>query len=194
MRDTTQTDETAHTLPTRRERLGAFMRLKTERKALFGSLGVLAAIGLGLTGMLWNESKATEVVKLGQGVASVDAKPVAAYEPRPRPERSEPAPAASESPMKSGHASYYGNEFSGKRTASGEVFDPRELTAAHRTLPMGSQVRVTNPRSGDSIVVRINDRGPFHGNRVIDLSAAAARSIGLIRQGTGRVNLALIVR
>ncbi|NVD44885.1 septal ring lytic transglycosylase RlpA family protein [Altererythrobacter sp. HHU K3-1] len=170
------------------------MRLKTERKALLGGVGALAAVGLALSGMLWNESKATEVVKLGQGVASVEQQPIAAFEPRPQPAEAEPAPTASESPMKSGHASYYGNEFSGKRTASGEVFNPGELTAAHRTLPMGSRVRVTNPRSGDSIVVRINDRGPFHGNRVIDLSAAAARSIGLIRQGTGQVNLALLVR
>ena len=96
--------------------------------------------------------------------------------------------------MRSGQASYYGDELAGSRTASGEVFEPERLTAAHRTLPLGSRVRVTNPRTSESVVVRINDRGPFHGNRVIDLSSAAARSIGLIRSGTGRVNLALLVQ
>ena len=95
--------------------------------------------------------------------------------------------------MADGEASFYGNELAGNRTASGEIFDPQKLTAAHRTLPLGSKVRVTNPRNGKTVVVRINDRGPFHGNRVIDLSTAAARSIGLIRSGTGRVNLALLV-
>ena len=92
-----------------------------------------------------------------------------------------------------GLASYYGNELAGNRTASGEVFNPQKLTAAHRTLPLGSKVRVTNPRNGQSVVVRINDRGPFHGNRVIDLSTAAARTIGLIRSGTADVRLALLV-
>ncbi len=95
--------------------------------------------------------------------------------------------------MASGEASYYGEELAGNRTANGEVFDPSRLTAAHRTLPLGSRVRVTNPRNGDSVVVRINDRGPYHGNRVIDLSTAAAREIGLIRSGTGNVNLALLI-
>ena len=96
--------------------------------------------------------------------------------------------------MASGVASYYGrgDGFAGRRTANGEVFNPARLTAAHRTLPMGSRVRVTNPRNGESVVVRINDRGPFHGNRVIDLSYAAAREIGLIRTGRGNVQLALL--
>jgi rare lipoprotein A len=92
----------------------------------------------------------------------------------------------------SGMASYYGREFAGSRTASGERFDPAALTAAHRTLPFGSKVRVTNEATGDSVVVTINDRGPFHGNRVIDLSEAAAEQIGLVRAGRGRVDLALL--
>lgn len=94
----------------------------------------------------------------------------------------------------SGVASYYGDELAGNRTASGERFDPDALTAAHRTLPFGSKVRVTYPRTGDSVVVTINDRGPFHGNRVIDLSEAAAEQIGLVRAGAGRVELALLAR
>ena len=91
-----------------------------------------------------------------------------------------------------GMASYYGNELSGNRTANGERFDPTQLTAAHRTLPFGSMVRVTNISTGDSVVVRINDRGPFAHGRVIDISHAAAREIGMHRSGTARVALALI--
>ena len=90
-----------------------------------------------------------------------------------------------------GVASWYGREFAGRRTANGERFDPSGYTAAHRTLPFGSRVRVTNA-SGKSVVVRINDRGPFHGGRVIDLSQAAAAELGLVRAGSGRVELALV--
>ena len=91
-----------------------------------------------------------------------------------------------------GMASYYGNELAGNRTASGERFDPRGLTAAHRTLPFGSMVRVTNMSNGDSVIVRINDRGPFSRGRVIDVSHAAAKEIGMHRSGTARVKLALL--
>ncbi|MBH0112389.1 septal ring lytic transglycosylase RlpA family protein [Novosphingobium sp. YJ-S2-02] len=91
-----------------------------------------------------------------------------------------------------GRASYYGARFAGNPTASGEIFDPEAMTAAHRTLPFGTQVQVTNPANGESVVVTINDRGPFHGNRVIDLSKAAARELGLIRRGSGVVELALL--
>jgi rare lipoprotein A len=91
----------------------------------------------------------------------------------------------------SGMASYYGRELAGNRTASGERFNPSDLTAAHRTLPLGSRVRVTNPRTGDSVIVRINDRGPFHSNRLIDLSEAAARQIGIRATGSGVVEIAV---
>lgn len=92
----------------------------------------------------------------------------------------------------SGVASFYGRKFNGRRTASGERFDMNALTAAHRTLPFGSHVRVTNPANGKSVVVRINDRGPYHGNRVIDLSRSAATEIGLIARGSGKVELSLL--
>ena len=92
----------------------------------------------------------------------------------------------------SGMASYFGREIAGNRTASGERCDPEDLTAAHRTIPFGSRIRVTHLDSGRSVVVRINDRGPFRGNRIIDISQAAARAIGLDRLGTGRVRLALL--
>lgn len=91
-----------------------------------------------------------------------------------------------------GVASYYGNELAGNRTANGERFDPGQLTAAHRTLPFGTKVRVTNAANGKSVVVRINDRGPFHGGRIIDLSKSAASRIGLVARGSGQVDLAVI--
>ena len=89
-------------------------------------------------------------------------------------------------------ASYYGNELAGNRTANGERFDPGQLTAAHRTLPFGSKVRVTNMSTGDSVIVRINDRGPFAHGRVIDVSLAAARESGMHSSGTARLKMALL--
>lgn len=101
-------------------------------------------------------------------------------------------PADEETEIGGGMASYYGKELAGNRTASGERFNPSHLTAAHRTLPFGSRVRVTNVANGDSVIVRINDRGPFSHGRVIDVSHAAAREIGMHRSGTARVKLALL--
>ncbi|QZD89426.1 septal ring lytic transglycosylase RlpA family protein [Qipengyuania aurantiaca] len=92
----------------------------------------------------------------------------------------------------SGVASYYGKRFHGRRTANGERFDMHGFTAAHRTLPFGSKVLVTNPNSGKSVVVRINDRGPFSHGRTIDLSRAAAEEIGIVSRGHGTVELALL--
>ena len=91
-----------------------------------------------------------------------------------------------------GVASYYGRRFAGRPTASGERFDPTDLTAAHRTLPFGSMVRVTNPRNGKSVIVRVNDRGPFARGRQIDLSRRAAEEIGIVRAGHGSVELELL--
>ncbi|MEA1834648.1 septal ring lytic transglycosylase RlpA family protein [Methylobacterium durans] len=88
----------------------------------------------------------------------------------------------------SGVASWYGPGFQGRRTANGERFNTHAMTAAHRTLPFGTRVRVTNRTNGRSVVVRINDRGPFVGGRVIDLSNASARALGV--SGTARVSLA----
>ena len=91
-----------------------------------------------------------------------------------------------------GIASWYGEGFHGRRTASGETFDMHALTAAHRTLVFGSIVRVTETQSGESVDVRINDRGPADGARIIDLSYAAARKLGMLRRGTARVKLSVI--
>src|SRR3546814_12931358 len=88
----------------------------------------------------------------------------------------------------SGMASYYGDRFAGNRTASGERFDPDELTAAHRTLAFGRHVRVTNLANGKSVIVRINDRGPFTRGRAIAVSHAAARAHGRHRSATPRAS------
>jgi len=88
-----------------------------------------------------------------------------------------------------GRASWYGRGFHGRKTANGERFNMNALTAAHRTLPLGSYVRVTNPSTNDTVVVRINDRGPYARGRVIDLSYAAAKILHLAHIGTARVKI-----
>ena len=92
-------------------------------------------------------------------------------------------------PVQIGDASWYGAHHEGRRTASGEPYDPRSLTAAHPTLPLDSLVRVTNVKNGLWVDVRINDRGPYRGHRVIDLSTKAAETIGLKRRGIARVKV-----
>ncbi|MEO1351499.1 MAG: septal ring lytic transglycosylase RlpA family protein [Cyanobacteria bacterium J06635_15] len=92
----------------------------------------------------------------------------------------------------SGNASWYGPGFHGRRSASGEVFNQNAMTAAHRTLPFGTQVRVTNLATNQQVVVRINDRGPYSHGRIIDLSAGAARQIGLMNMGVGPVRVEVL--
>ncbi len=100
------------------------------------------------------------------------------------------APVVNKQPAKErGLASWYGRKFHGQKTASGETYDMFAMTAAHKTLPIPSFVRVTNVKSGRSVVVRVNDRGPFHGNRIIDLSYAAAMRIGIAAAGSGLVEV-----
>ena len=91
-----------------------------------------------------------------------------------------------------GQASWYGPGFYGNRTANGEVFRPGTFTAAHRSLPFGTKVLVTNMANGKSAMVRINDRGPFHGSRVIDLAHGAARELGVTSSGIASVKLQVI--
>jgi rare lipoprotein A len=88
-----------------------------------------------------------------------------------------------------GYASWYGGKFQGRKTANGEIFDTNELTAAHKTLPFGTLVKVTNIENGKEVVVRINDRGPFVEGRIIDLSRAAAAVIGMAGSGIARVKI-----
>lgn len=105
-----------------------------------------------------------------------------------RPAPVPPRPGATET----GLASWYGQEYAGRSTANGEIFDPLLLTAAHRTLPFGTVVRVRNPKNGSTVDVRINDRGPFIGERMIDLSYGAAQKIGLVEPGVAVVELTIL--
>lgn len=130
----------------------------------------------------------------------------AARSPRVTPPASAPAPSgapgAAHQPSttafvpgqytEDGVASWYGAAFAGRRTSDGEIYDMYALTAAHRTLPFNSIVRVTNLANGEQVNVRINDRGPFVANRVIDLSYSAARAIGMLGPGTAEVRLDVV--
>ncbi len=91
-----------------------------------------------------------------------------------------------------GIASWYGPGFHGEKTSNGEVYDQRGVSAAHKNLPLPSYVKVTNLENGRAIVVRVNDRGPFHGNRIIDLSEGAAKMLDVVKNGTAKVKLELI--
>lgn len=103
-----------------------------------------------------------------------------------------PATASKPGPSQTGFASWYGPGFHGKLTASGRTYDQHDLTAAHRTLPLGTRVRVTNLGNGKSIEVTIIDRGPFAKDRIIDLSHTAAQELGIIEKGTARVRVEVL--
>jgi rare lipoprotein A len=103
-----------------------------------------------------------------------------------------PMTSVSENWSEEGMASWYGPGFHGKRTASGEVYDMEDMTAAHKRLPFGTVVRVENRDNGRRTEVRINDRGPFVDDRIIDLSRAAARDIGMLGPGTAHVRIAVV--
>ncbi|HEY8210453.1 MAG TPA: septal ring lytic transglycosylase RlpA family protein [Myxococcaceae bacterium] len=100
-----------------------------------------------------------------------------------------PAPVVEGGSIASGEASYYSNALHGRPTASGERYDRGELTAAHRSLPFGTCLVVVNAGNGQSVRVRVNDRGPYARGRLIDLSEAAARELGMLRLGVARVRL-----
>ncbi|MEO0205275.1 MAG: septal ring lytic transglycosylase RlpA family protein [candidate division WOR-3 bacterium] len=91
-----------------------------------------------------------------------------------------------------GLASYYGDEFNGKKTASGEVYNKWDYTCAHRTLNFGTRVKVTNLENRKTVIVRVNDRGPFAKGRIIDLSYAAAKEIDMIEKGVVRVKVEVV--
>ena len=108
----------------------------------------------------------------------------------PAPSASKSATASADEPRSAvGLASRYAEEFRGRTTASGERYDPAMLTAAHRHYPFGTRVRVKNLENGKSVVVRINDRGPHKAEWIIDLSAAGAKELGLLADGTAKVSL-----
>ena len=108
--------------------------------------------------------------------------------PSPTPTR---AP-AHHGQLQRGHAAYYAKRFHGRKTANGERFDVNKLTGAHRKLPFGTRVKVTNLKNGRTVIVRINDRGPYARGGVIDLSPAAARQLDMIRDGTVPVTVEVV--
>lgn len=129
--------------------------------------------------------------------AEAPAAPAPVAEPAAQPAFAAPAEAVVEAEpqpehLGEGEASFYGYELAGNRTASGERFNPKALTAAHRTLPLGTKLRVTNKTNGKSVIVRINDRGPFVKRRLIDVSLAAAQQINMVRAGKAAVSLELL--
>lgn len=107
-------------------------------------------------------------------------------------QRVTPGGRRAEARLDRGTASYYAASLHGRRTASGERYDRHALTAAHRTLPFGTRLRVTNERNGRTVLVRVNDRGPFHRSRVLDLSGAAADALGMRGAGTARITFEVV--
>ncbi len=126
-------------------------------------------------------------------VPSETGEPVEAPPPRvqtrPDPSTARKTPAAPAALPQTGQASWYGAAHHGKRTASGAIYNKEALTAAHPSLPFGTRVKVTNLSNGKSVDVEITDRGPFVGGRIIDLSQAAARALGMVESGTATVRL-----
>ncbi len=108
------------------------------------------------------------------------------------PAPSKKAPKQSQKPYQVGNASWYGKDFHGRETASGEPYDMFRFTAAHMTLPLGSWIRVTNVRNGQSVIVRVNDRGPVVPGRIIDLSYGAAQILDFRARGVARVRLDVV--
>lgn len=134
---------------------------------------------------------------IASGCASAGMPASRSRPPAPRPAVATPSPGRPPAPrpdafQETGVASWYGRQHHGKRTASGEPYDMNALTAAHRSLPLGTRVVVTNLDNGRSIEVRINDRGPYTDGRVIDLSYAAARRLGAVGAGVVRVGLKVV--
>lgn len=105
---------------------------------------------------------------------------------------SQPTFAQSTKKTQVGSASWYGSKYHGRKTSSGERYNKNDMTAAHKTLPFGTKVKVTNPANDESVILRINDRGPFVGNRIIDVSEAAARKLGMHSKGVARVKVEVI--
>jgi rare lipoprotein A len=141
----------------------------------YGALrGVIVATGLAMI-----------VAGCAQQAVAPEVPPAPPAAPAAPPAPAAPAPGAERQPgePQRGRVSLYGEEFAGKTTASGERFDPEGLTMAHRTLPFGTRVRVTNLENQRSVVVTVNDRGPFVAGRIADLSLGAARQIGMVANG-----------
>lgn len=121
--------------------------------------------------------------------------PAAAPAPAPAPAAAPapaPAPAAASGEVSDGKVAWYGRKFAGRKTASGQAFDPNALTMAHKTLPFGTRVKITNPKNNRSVIVRVNDRGPTQADRVGDVSQAAAARLGMLRSGVIEAKLEVV--
>jgi rare lipoprotein A len=132
---------------------------------------------------------------LALSVASVCAQTAApaASAPAVVPAAAPAAPAtATATAVESGKLAWYGRKFAGRKTASGEVYNPDALTMAHKTLPFGTRVKVTNPKNQKSVTVRVNDRGPTQADRIGDVSLAAANKLGMVRSGVIDAELAVV--
>jgi len=153
-----------------------------------GLIGVAAiALSLILTGCATSRPASPTPQSEVKPETKPEAKPEA--RPAPRPEaKPEPGPGGGQT----GEASWYGEPHHGRPTASGEIYDMYQLTAAHRTLPLGTRVLVTNLKNGRAVEVRINDRGPSVEGRIIDLSFAAAKELGAVPSGTIPVRIRVI--
>ncbi|HEX5757881.1 MAG TPA: septal ring lytic transglycosylase RlpA family protein [Thermoanaerobaculia bacterium] len=151
--------------------------LRLPRVAILAGVAYLALV-------VWEGTEAPRAVFAREAMPPTMAAPAAALHL--------PAFAADAAAAERGVASWYGRDFQGRPTASGEAFDMHGLTAAHRTLPFGTPVEVTNPGNGRRVVVRVNDRGPHARNRLIDLSYGAARELGIAARGTAPVELRVL--
>lgn len=141
-------------------------RIKPGRTRLLAALATLSAAALG---------------GLPAGGMAQEAKPAAAAAAASAPAAAAAAEAGGA--RESGKLAWYGRKFAGRTTASGKPFNPQAMTMAHKTLPFGTKVKVTNPKNGKSVVLRVNDRGPTQADRIGDVSQAAARKLGMLRAG-----------
>jgi rare lipoprotein A len=157
-------------------------------------LGALCVLGTGCaTARGLSSASLPEVsmptASLPQSPDTLRAVPSASRPPTPAPDP--PPPSRPRSDVQVGRASWYGRAHQGKATASGEPYDRNAMTAAHRSLPLGTRIRVTNVDNGRSVVLRVNDRGPFIDGRILDVSQAAARALGAASAGlfTARIEV-----
>ena len=171
----------------------AVLRLARRRPQL--ALGLFIALGSAITSAAATASVVVHQVQLHTAVQPLAPAPAPPAPPQVKVKR-HPFLALGNIAINPLHglASWYGDVWNGRKTASGETFDDTKMTAAHKTLPLGTIVRVTNLRSRRTVVVRINDRGTLRPHRVIDLSSAAARELGMVEQGLANVKLEVIGR
>ncbi len=164
--------------------------IATMRKSATNALvaAALAALSASAPAQAVSTADTARVDSLAQIVADLPEQTAPIFVPAPEVTEAETRFEA----YGEGVASFYGHELAGNRTASGERFNPSSLTAAHRSLPLGTKLRVTNTANGEAVIVRVNDRGPFVKSRLIDLSLGAAREIGMVRTGTARVTVEIL--